>query len=311
MKKLVIIVPAYNEEKTIKETLIGLLSNKSKLNGLGFELLINVIDDGSTDATKVELNNFKEVSVTAHKKNKGLGAAVRTGLRIAENIDADIVVKYDADLQHEPSDILALIKPIYNDEADVVYGNRFEKINYKMPFIRKMGNKVFTNLMRWLTDWPLKDSQPGIFAVNKTFLKNFYLPGDYNYTQQILLDAYHRNLRFSHVFVSFNKRKEGESFVKINYPFKVIPQIIQVIIGIKPLKIFGTIGFVFLSLGFIIFTYQIISFFIGLTQKPVENVNLVMGSLLLGLNFLCFGFLADLVVKMNRNLIDVINKNKK
>ena len=311
MKKLVIIVPAYNEEKTIKETLIGLLSNKSKLNELGFELLINVIDDGSTDTTKVELNNFKEVSVTAHKKNKGLGAAVRTGLRIAENIDADIVVKYDADLQHEPSDILALIKPIYNDEADVVYGNRFEKINYKMPFIRKMGNKVFTNLMRWLTDWPLKDSQPGIFAVNKTFLKNFYLPGDYNYTQQILLDAYHRNLRFSHVFVSFNKRKEGESFVKINYPFKVIPQIIQVIIGIKPLKIFGTIGFVFLLLGFIIFTYQIISFFIGLTQKPVENVNLVIGSLLLGLNFLCFGFLADLVVKMNRNLIDVINKNKK
>ena len=214
MKKLVIIVPAYNEEKTIKETLIGLLSNKSKLNELGFELLINVIDDGSTDTTKVELNNFKEISVTAHKKNKGLGAAVRTGLRIAENIDADIVVKYDADLQHEPSDILALIKPIYNDEADVVYGNRFEKINYKMPFIRKMGNKVFTNLMRWLTDWPLKDSQPGIFAVNKTFLKNFYLPGDYNYTQQILLDAYHRNLRFSHVFVSFNNRKEESHLLR-------------------------------------------------------------------------------------------------
>ena len=68
MKKLVIIVPVTNEEKTIKETLIGLLSNKSKLNELGFELLINVIDDGSTDTTKVELNNFKEVSVTAHKK---------------------------------------------------------------------------------------------------------------------------------------------------------------------------------------------------------------------------------------------------
>ena len=68
--------------------------------------------------------------------------------------------------------------------------------------------------MRWLTDWPLKDSQPGIFAVNKTFLKNFYLPGDYNYTQQILLDAYHRNLRFSHVFVSFNKRKEGSHLLR-------------------------------------------------------------------------------------------------
>jgi len=310
MKKLAVIVPAYNEEKTIKDTLIGLLSIKTELINIGYELIIYVVNDGSTDKTKDLADNFKEVLVITHKKNKGLGAAVRTGLSVADKIHANIVVKYDADLQHEPNDILDLIKPIYDDEADVVYGNRFKKINYKMPFIRKIGNKVFTGLMRWLTGWPLRDSQPGIFAVNNIFLRNFYLPGDYNYTQQILLDAYHRNLRFSHKYVTFNKRKEGKSFVKLNYPFKVIPQIIQVIIGIKPLKIFGPIGLFFLFLGFIIFIYQVTSFILGLTQKPVENVNLVLGSFLFGLQILCFGFLADLVVKMNRNLIDVINKKK-
>ena len=277
---------------------------------MGYELAIHVINDGSTDRTEKLAKEFEEVLVITNKKNKGLGAAVRNGLLSANNINADIVVKYDADLQHEPFDILALIKPIYKDESDIVYGNRFKKLNYKMPFIRKMGNKVFTNLMKWLTGWPLMDSQPGIFAVNNIFLSNFYLPGDYNYTQQILLDAYHRHLRFSHVLVTFNKRDKGKSFISLSYPFKVIPQIIQVIIGIKPLKVFGPIGWFFLSLAIFIFLFQFISYLLDHTQKPVENVNLVLGSFLFGLIILCFGFLADLVVKLNRNVIEVIDRKK-
>mgnify|MGYP006132433235 CR=1 FL=1 len=310
MKKLAVIVPAYNEEKTIKDTLAGLLSIKPELNKMGYELIIYVINDGSNDSTEEFANEYREVLIVTHKKNEGLGAAVRTGLLSANNNDADIVVKYDADLQHEPFDILSLIKPIDSDEADIVYGNRFEKMSYKMPFVRKIGNKIFTRLMKWLTDWPLKDSQPGIFAVNKVFLSNFYLPGDYNYTQQILLDAYHRHLRFCHVLVSFNKRDTGKSFISLSYPFKVIPQIIQVIIGIKPLKVFGPIGLFFLSLGIFVFLFQITSYLFGYTQKPVENVNLVLGSFLVGLQILCFGFLADLVVKMNRNVIEIINRKK-
>ncbi|MDA8985317.1 glycosyltransferase family 2 protein [Candidatus Pelagibacter sp.] len=310
MKKLVVIVPAYNEEKTIKDTLAGLFSIKQGLDKIGYELIVHVINDGSTDATEEFANDYGDVLVISHKKNKGLGAAVRTGLLSANDINADILVKYDADLQHDPSDILTLIEPILHDEADVVYGNRFEKMSYKMPFVRKMGNRVFTNLMKWLTGWPLMDSQPGILAVNNLFLSNFYLPGDYNYTQQILLDAYHRNLRFSHVLVSFKKRNEGKSFISLSYPFKVIPQMIQVIVGIKPLKVFGPIGWFFLSLGILVFLFQIISFLLDYTQKPVENVNLVLGSFLFGLQILCFGFLADLVVKMNRNVIEVLERKK-
>ena len=310
MKKLVVIIPAYNEEKTISDAISGLFLIKPELNKLGYELKIHLINDGSTDRTGNLASKHEEVLVITNKKNKGLGAAVRTGLLSASYINADIVVKYDADLQHEPFDILNLIKPIDNDESDIVYGNRFEKMNYKMPFIRKMGNKVFTNLMKWLTGWPLMDSQPGIFAVNSVFLSNFYLPGDYNYTQQILLDAYHRNLRFSHVLVTFNKRDKGKSFVSLSYPFKVIPQIIQVIIGIKPLKVFGPIGWFFLSLGIFVFLFQFISYLLDHNQKPVENVNLVLGSFLFGLQILCFGFLADLIVKLNRNIIEVIDRTK-
>ena len=310
MKKLVVIVPAFNEEKTIEDTLVGILSLKEKLFKIDYKLTIHVINDGSTDTTKNIAEKFEEVKVISHKKNMGLGAAVRTGLLSADKINANIVVKYDADLQHEPNDIIALIKPICDDEADIVYGNRFKNIKYKMPIIRKIGNKFFTKLMKLMTGWPVMDSQPGILAVNDAFLTNFYLPGDYNYTQQILLNAYHRHLRFDHVPVTFKRRDSGKSFVSFIYPFKVIPQIIQVIIGIKPLKIFGPIGWFFLSMSFIVFTYQIILFFLNSAEKPVENVNFVLGSFLFGLIILCFGFLADLVVKMSSNIIEILDRKK-
>lgn len=310
MKTLAVIVPAFNEENTINNTLINLLSIKTRLEKIGYKLVIFVINDGSTDTTEELSRKNGSAEVITHQRNKGLGAAVRTGLERANSIGADIVVKFDADLQHKASDILTLIKPICNDEADVVYGNRFDKISYSMPFVRKVGNMVFTLLMRWLTRWPLKDSQPGIFAVNNVFIGNFYLPGDYNYTQQILLDACHRGLRFSHVPVSFDKRDTGKSFVSLRYPLKVIPQIIQVIIGVKPLRIFSPIGIFFLCLGVSVFLFQLSSYFLGYSEKPIESVNLVLGSSLFGVQILSFGFLADLVVKMNRNLISIINSNK-
>ena len=310
MKKIIIIVPAFNEEENINQTLDGLYSIKNEMSHKGYQLIIHVINDGSTDSTGKIVNKNNDTLVINHKKNEGLGSAVRTGLLSANKISADIVVKFDADLQHDPKDIFKLIEPIEKNESDVVYGNRFERLNYKMPFIRKIGNKVFTNLMKWLTGWPIMDSQPGIFAVNNIFLSNFYLPGDYNYTQQILLDAYHRNLRFSHVLVSFNKRDKGKSFISLSYPFKVIPQIIQVVIGIKPLKVFGPIGWFFLSVGIVVFLFQIFSYLFGYNEKPVENVNLVLGSILFGLQILCFGFLADLVTKMSRNIMQLIERKK-
>ncbi len=74
-------------------------------------------------------------------------------------------------------------RPILDDTVDVVYGDRTDGIEYQMPMLRHCGNHIFMRLMRWLTGWPLRDSQPGILAVNRSYLKIFYLPGDYNYTQ--------------------------------------------------------------------------------------------------------------------------------
>lgn len=169
-----------------------------------------------------------------------------------------------------------------------------------MPLVRRLGNRVFTGLMRWLTGWPLRDSQPGILALHRSYLAVFNLPGDYNYTQQILLDAYLKGMRFAHVAVSFTQRRHGKSFVSLKYPMKVLPQILMVLCAVRPLKIFAPIGLLFLFIGGSVFTWQFANWILGMSEKPVENVNLVLGSLLFGLQTLFFGILAQLIVITRR-----------
>lgn len=274
---LVVIVPAYNEGRTIAATI-------RSIKDITLSPTVLVVNDGSDDDT---LQNAKDAGadiLVNHKINRGLGAAVRSGLIAARKAGADIVVKFDADLQHNADDIEKIIAPLLADKADIVYGNRFEKIQYTMPLVRRLGNKMFTLLMRKLTKWPLKDSQPGIFAVNDAYLKDFYLPGDYNYTQQVLLDAYHRGMRFEHVAVEFHKREAGNSFVSFKYPIRVLPQILLVIVGIKPLKVFGTLGISLFTIGSLIFISEVMLWMLGFLDKPVQHSNLVLGTTLFGLH---------------------------
>lgn len=299
-RKVVVVIPAYNEEASLETVVTSLRGVARTLDELGCDLKVYVIDDGSADAT-LEIARTHADRVVRHRTNQGLGAAIRSGLAAARSDGADIVVKFDADLQHDPADIPALIEPILADEADLVYGNRFERISYKMPFIRRVGNIVFTRLMAWLTGWPLKDSQPGIFAAHRSYLERFYLPGDYNYTQQVLLDAYHKGARFAHVPVAFRERTTGSSFVSLTYPFKVLPQILLMIATLRPLKVFVPIGLTFVAIGLVIFGWDLTEWFIGNASKPVTRPNGVLGFGLFGLQTLFFGLLGHLVIQQSRS----------
>ncbi len=301
LHKLIVIVPAYNEEKTIGATIAALRGQSGPLRALGVALQVYVIDDGSRDGTRAGAESAGADRVLRHRTNCGLGAAVRTGLAAARADGADIVIKYDADLQHDPADLGAMIAPILADEADIVYGNRFGRIEYRMPLVRRMGNRFFTALMRFLTKWPLKDAQPGIFAVSRAYLEVFQLPGDYNYTQQILIDGYHKGMRFAHCPVVFRKREAGKSFISLRYPFKVLPQILMVIVGVKPMKLFGAVGALFLLLGGGIFIVELAQWFLGASPKPVMHVNAVLGFSLFGAQALFFGIIAELILQMRRS----------
>jgi glycosyltransferase involved in cell wall biosynthesis len=296
-RRLAVLIPALNEEASVGAVVAAVMQAEPLLVAQGVSTTVILVDDGSTDRT----GEFGQAAgadiVIRHKLNRGLGAAVRSGLHRARDEGFDLMLKLDADGQHDPADIPAMIRPILDDEAEVVYGYRFGRIGYRMPLVRRWGNATFCGLMRWLTGWPVRDSQPGIIALSSDYLKVAHLPGSYNYAQQVLLDAWHKGMRFSQVDVAFRERRSGASFISWAYPFRALAQIFWLLVSLKPLRIFGPIGVAFLALAAGVGGWQIAEFLQGHAAKPIENVNLVLGAALFGIQTLFFGVLAELIVQ--------------
>lgn len=131
--KLSIIIPAYNEMDTIAEVL-------DKVRAVEIEKEIIVADDCSTDGTREFVRKQQDVIMVESPKNLGKGSAIRAAL---ESVSGDIVVIQDADLEYDPNDFHALIKPILEDKADIVYGTRFAGARPKMRLANYLANKLF------------------------------------------------------------------------------------------------------------------------------------------------------------------------
>jgi len=290
MKKVAIIIPVYNEADNIPQ-LIDNLKNIERE-----EFFFIFINDGSQDNS---LNLLQKINlkseIVIHKKNLGLANAVKSGLRKAIEIGADYVVKVDADLQHDLNEIDSLLIEL-NEDIDFVYGDRFNgNLNYRMELIRKFGNKFFSYLTKKLTGYKITDSQPGFIAMKIELAKKLKLLGNYNYTQQVLIEASLMGFRFKQVPITFNKRIHGKSFVSLKYPFKVFWQIFIIYSSLKPLSTFGKIGSILIISSIIISSFQIYQYSIGLSEKLIQNDDLVSLLFLFGVQTVFVGIIGNLI----------------
>lgn len=183
---LSIIVPVYNEEKTISQVLLRLINLK-----LSFSKEIIVVDDGSTDGTKKRMKSLefslpagkagiKNLRVISHKYNKGKGEAVKTGIASAKG---DYILIQDADLEYNPSEIPRLIKPILNDKYKrsrafvirAIYGTRFKNKQAIIPLLYLLGNKLLTFITNILYGVKLTDMETGYKLLPAVFMKSIKL----------------------------------------------------------------------------------------------------------------------------------------
>jgi len=166
---LSIVIPVYNERKTIREIV-------KRVKAAPRDKEIIIVDDYSTDGTRQILREFEtdpQIKVFYHPKNIGKGAALRRGFQAATK---DVVIVQDADLEYDPNDYEALLNPIDQGRADVVYGSRFLYMEHRVLYFRHMiGNKVITLLSNLFTDLTLTDMETCYKAVKREVIQNIEL----------------------------------------------------------------------------------------------------------------------------------------
>ena len=223
MKLLAVVVPAKDEDATVGE----LLARVDRIRVPGYELRAFVVDDGSTDRT-AEISESHGAVVLHHPVNRGLGAALRTGLRATVEAGAAAVVYLDADLEYSPEDIPRVAGPILSGHADYVLGSRFSGAVREagaMRLHRRLGNHAFTALLSLLAGRRISDGQTGMRAFSREAAGRAEIVHDYNYAQVLTLDLLRKGMRMQEVPISYRVREYGDSFVTWSYPARVLPAI--------------------------------------------------------------------------------------
>ena len=203
--KLSVIIPVYNEEKTIEEII-------RRVTATGLVQEIVIVNDGSVDGSAEILAKYhqrSDVQVIHHEKNCGKGAAVRTGIDKAEG---DVLLIQDADLEYDPRDYPALLRPLQEEIADVVYGSRFlGGARRPILFLNMVANKILTLVTNILYNNILTDMETGYKVFRKNVVKDIPLHArGFEFEPEFTAKILKRKVRIFEVPITFNPRDYSE-----------------------------------------------------------------------------------------------------
>ncbi len=212
-KKILLIIPAYNEEECILNTYKKIIEHNNK-NKTNYDVI--VINDGSKDNTETILQDNKIPHIQLIQ-NLGIGGAVQTGYKYAYDNDYDIAIQYDGDGQHDVSCVDKIIKPIIKKDANLVIGSRFvekDEDNFKSTFARRVGINIISFFIKIFTGKKIYDPTSGFRAVDKNIIELFANNYPTEYPEPVSeVSILKKKFEIKEVQVKMHERQGGKSSI--------------------------------------------------------------------------------------------------
>ena len=243
---LTVLIPAFNEENTIKKV-INEIPEKIPLID---KIEVMVVDDGSSDNTS-KISKETGARVISFKKNQGRAKAVSEGFKRFLQSGSDILVLTDADDQYDSGEIPLIVKPITDESADMVLGDRQVKKLEHMKFGNKIGNRMVTKTLSSLINMEISDGQSGFRAYTRETVAKLHIFSSYTFTQETLIETKFKGLKMVNVPITFRKRADKSRLISniFSYASKTLTIVSATIIYYRAVKFFSALSIILYVIG--------------------------------------------------------------
>jgi glycosyltransferase involved in cell wall biosynthesis len=291
MKELAVVITVMNEEENIRPLLQAV---RDALAGMDYEIIL--VDDGSTDKTKIEIleNADERTMLVELRKNYGQSTAMTAGIDYSRG---KYVALLDGDLQNDPTDIPAMLELLKREDWDVVAGNRK---NRKDGFVlRKIPSRIANALIRRMTGVYIKDYGCTLKVFKREIAEELGLYGELHRFIPVLAKL--QGAKITQVDVKHHPRKFGKSKYGIGRTFRVMSDLILMVFFRKylqkPMHLFGTLGFLSFGLGVLVNIYLLIWKLLGhdIWNRPLLILGLIL--VLGGIQLVTIGIIADISMR--------------
>ncbi len=299
MTILSVVIPAYNEENGIAEIANRVLKVKPELTKVGIdELELLVVDDGSRDRTAEVAGCIDGVTLVRHPKNKGYGAALKTGFSQASG---ELIGFLDADGTYPPEYFPKLCQSALNG-SDLVIGSRMAGEDSQMPLTRRVGNFFFATLLSILGRQKVTDSASGMRVFKREILEHIYpLPDGLNLTPVMSTRALHEGITIKEIPIPYSERV-GRSKLSVIHDGRIFLQsMVWTALSYNPVRILGLIGLVSIGFAALIFLSLIIARFSGITTLGPWGVVALFTAMIFtmaGINIFALGITFNYLVSL-------------
>jgi glycosyltransferase involved in cell wall biosynthesis len=299
MTLLSIVIPAFNEEKGIAEIACRVLSVQAELKNAGVDQLeLLIVDDGSKDRTAEVASKIAGVNLICHPRNKGYGAALKTGFSKARG---ELIGFLDADGTYPPEYFPQLCRAALNG-ADLVIGSRMAGAESRMPLTRRVGNFFFAGLLTVLSRQRVTDSASGMRVFKREILEQVYpLPNGLNLTPVMSTRALHEGINIGEVPIPYSERV-GRSKLSVIRDGRIFLQsMVWTVLSYNPVRILGMIGSTGIGIAALVFLGFVIARLQGITTLGpwgVVALFLALISSIAGINIFALGVTFNYLVSL-------------